>query len=535
MYRPRQPGQQSPEEAMVGRRPEIRGGSLLNARIAETTPGSLLSAARTSTPPPSKHSLQIHPSQASSSQTGNPSFLPGLASIGSLGIDDFIIWLRQGWLWIVAAIAMCVAAALVFALTATPRYVVYTDIIIDPANLNVVSDDVFTANPMRDSQIAEVENKMRVLTSRNVFARVIDDLNLTEDPIFTKPAPLAGLKALFGLHNETDGDNRNGIMRALSERITAHREERSFVVVLSVWSENPDQAIALSEATVAAFEEELFHSAANSVSRVAQSLAERLDELRGNVTEAERRVEEFRRANGLQSSNGELVSSQLSTELNRQVLELQQGLIQAQSRFNQMNSAIKQGRIVGASVFDSETMTSLRQQYNTLQQQIGAIELTYGPRHPRMVAILSERGTLETAMDREARRVLELGRADLARQQAAYDALRGKAEEEQANVFTDNAAQVQLRDLEREARSRATIYETYLARTQQITEREKIDTTNVRIISSPLPPTARAWPPRTILLLAAGIFAGLSLGIGLALSLGFWRFLRTPHNRQSYA
>lgn len=536
MYRPRQPEQaQPPESAAGGRRAELRGGSLLNARTpretaaapqprdawpAGHTPGSLLDAARAAAP-----------GRAQPSQSSGSSFFPGLPAITALGIDDFITWLRQGWLWIVAAIAMCVAAALVYALTATPRYVVYTDIIIDPANLNVVSDDVFMANPMRDAQMAEVESKMRVLISRNVLARVIDDLRLTEDPEFVKPDPLADIKALLGLGREDNDDHRLGAMRALSERVDAHREDRSFVVVLRVWSEDPQKAVALSQAIVAAFEEELFRSAADSVGRIAQNLTERLDELRRNVTDAERRVEEFRRANGLQSSNGELVSNQLSVELNTQVLETQQRLIQAQSRFNQMNSAIEQDRVAAAGVFDSDTMADLRQQYNALQQQIGSIDRTYGPRHPRMVAALSERTTLEAAMEREARRVLDLARTDLAREQAAYEALRGKAEEERSNVFSDNAAQVQLRDLEREARSRAMIYESYLSRTQQIAERENIDTTNVRIISQPVPPEARNWPPRTIFLLAIAVFAGLFLGIAAALGAGLWRYLRTPQDR----
>ncbi|MBE0692025.1 MAG: GumC family protein, partial [Aquamicrobium sp.] len=455
---------------------------------------------------------------------------PGLSALGALGFDDFFTWLRDGILLIVAAVAMCVAAALVYAFVATPRYTVYTDIVVDPSNLNVVSDDVFTTNPQRDAQLLEVESKLRVLTSRNVLARVIETLRLTEDPEFVKPDPLAFVKALFG-RAESDGDNRIAAMRALSERVEARREERSFVVVLKVWSEEPAKAVTISDAIVEAFEQELFHAAAESAGRVADNLKERLDELRENVTEAERRVEEFRRANGLQSSNGELVSNQLSTELNTQVLEAQQRLIQAQSRFTQMSTAIERGQAASASVFDSETMTSLREQSNTLQQQIGSIERTYGPRHPRMVSALSERATLEGAMGREARRILELARADLAREQAAFDALRGKADEERANVFSDNAAQVQLRDLEREARTRATIYETYLARTQQIAERQQIDATNVRVISRPVPPQARSWPPRTLLLLAAGVFAGLFLGMAAALGLGLWRYIRTPQRQ----
>ncbi len=447
-----------------------------------------------------------------------------------LGIDDFIGWLYAGWKWILAAIVLCTAAALVFAMTATHRYTVYTDIVVDPANLNVVNDDVFMTNPQRDAQLMEVESKLRVLTSRNVLARVIENLRLTQDEEFVKPDPLAPIKAMFGIRQE-EGDRNVAAMRALSERVEARREERSFVVVLAVWSENPARAVIISEAVVAAFEEELFRSAAESAGRVADNLTERLDELRENVTQAERRVEEFRRANGLQSANGELVSNQLSSELNTQVLEAQQRLIQAQSRFSQMSSAIERGQTASAAVFDSEAMTGLRTQRNTLQQQIGSIERTYGPQHPRMISVLSERRTLDEAMEREARRILELARAERAREQAAYDALRGKADEERANVFTDNAAQVQLRDLEREARSRATIYETYLARAQQVGERQQIDATNVRVISPPVPPQARSWPPRTLILLVAGAILGAMLGIGLAIALGLWRYLRSPGRR----
>ena len=533
MYRPRQPERADPPKGtVVGRSPDTRGGgSLLNVRAPsaagprpaaptrdERVPGSLLQAAAS----PAAETARLSPG------TGGFSPFPGLSALGALGFDDFFTWLRDGILLIVAAVAMCVAAALVYAFVATPRYTVYTDIVVDPSNLNVVSDDVFTTNPQRDAQLLEVESKLRVLTSRNVLARVIETLRLTEDPEFVKPDPLAFIKALFG-RAESDGDNRIAAMRALSERVEARREERSFVVVLKVWSEEPAKAVTISDAIVEAFEQELFHAAAESAGRVADNLKQRLDELRENVAEAERRVEEFRRANGLQSSNGELVSNQLSTELNTQVLEAQQRLIQAQSRFTQMSTAIERGQAASASVFDSETMTSLREQSNTLQQQIGSIERTYGPRHPRMVSALSERATLEGAMGREARRILELARADLAREQAAFDALRGKADEERANVFSDNAAQVQLRDLEREARTRATIYETYLARTQQIAERQQIDATNVRVISRPVPPQARSWPPRTLLLLAAGVFAGLFLGMAAALGLGLWRYIRTPH------
>ena len=79
---------------------------------------------------------------------------------------------------------------------------------------------------------------------------------------------------------------------------------------------------------------------------------------------------------------------------------------------------------------------------------------------------------------------------------------------------------MQLRDLQRDARAKAAIYETHLARAQQIGERQQIDTSNVRVISSPMPPKARSWPPRTLILLAAAVMLGLVLGI--AAGAGAW-------------
>jgi uncharacterized protein involved in exopolysaccharide biosynthesis len=452
-------------------------------------------------------------------------FFPQLHMLGRIGVDDILAWLRDGMRSIVVALVLCIVAAFAYAVTATPRYTVYTDIVVDPSNLNVVSDDVFTTNPQRDAQLLEVESKLRILTSRNVLQRVIGKLQLASDPEFVKPTLLDWLKALFTTQ-DGKASRELAAMRALSERVEARREERSFVVVLKVWSEEPAKAVTLSNAIVEAFEAELFQSAAESAGRVAQNLNARLAELRQNVTEAEKKVEDFRRANGLQSANGELVSNQLSSELNTQVLGAQQRFIQAETRYKQMSAAIADGQTASASVFESANMTNLRQQLNALQQQIGSMKRIYGERHPRLVAARSERATLEAAIKEEARRILERTKADFDREREELDALRGKADDEKSNVFTDNEAQVHLRDLERDARTKATIYETHLARAQQITERQQIDTTNIRVISRAIPPNSRSWPPRTAILLIGGAVLGLAIGATAALVLGLWRFVR---------
>lgn len=524
MYRPNEQGQRSRVGEQGHRR--VDTGSLLD--LVSPEEGANVSVAHQ--PDITDHRPSISTSPREEPLAFGGRLFPRLHELHRLGVDDVVAWMHRGMLWILAVVVIGISAAAFYGLTAAPRYTVYTDVVVDPSNLNVVSDDVFTTNPQRDAQLLEVESKLRVLTSRNVLARVVEKLDLEQDPEFVKPEILAPIKKLFGLAPAA-ADNRLAVMRGLEERVEARREERSFVVVMKVWTEDPEKSVILSNAIVEAFETELFQSAAESAGRVARGLNERLDELRRNVTEAEAKVEAFRRANGLLSNNGELVSTTLSGELNTQVLDAQQRFIQAESRYRQMSAAVAQGQTASASVFESETMNNLREQYNTVQQQVGSLQLTYGGKHPRLASAQTDQRTLEGALASEAHRILERARADFDREKAAFEELRKKADTEKSNAYSDNDAQVQLRDLERDARAKAMIYETHLTRAQQIAERQQIDTTNVRVISRAMPPNARSWPPRTLLLMIAGGALGLMIGVMSAFALGLWGYARSERPR----
>ncbi len=528
MYRPKEPETRQPDagQASPGRSPASLLDLIGHPRTeqgAETYRRLAVPETRGNTPEVDNATEEQAPDSRRASIQNRLN--AQLRSLRELGPADILLWLQQRLLLVIVATILGICAAVAYGLTATPRYTVYTDLIIDPQNLNVVSDDVFASNPQREAQLLEVESRLRVLTSRNVLRQVISDLDLTEDPEFVKPGLLEPLFRIFSPATSQQ-DRELGVLRQLGERVEARREERSFVVVLSVWSENPDKAVRLSESIVRAFEAELFESAATSAGRIAAGLNERLDELRAAVTAAEEKVEAFRRENDLQATAGELANSRISSLVDTQVVEAQQRLIQADARYTQMQAAVANDQAATAAVFESPAMTTLRASYNVLRQQIGSMERTYGSRHPRLIALRSEEAALENAITDEARRILQSARTDTEQAKAALEELRTTAEDGRTTVYGNNDAQVRLRELEREARAKATVYETFLARTTQITERQQIDTTNVRVISPAVPPQSKSWPPRTVLLAGAGAFVGAGLGIGLALVLGLMAHLQ---------
>ncbi|EUB97863.1 lipopolysaccharide biosynthesis protein [Rhizobium sp. CF080] len=448
-----------------------------------------------------------------------------LQSLTDIHFTDIIRWLRKGFLRIIAAAILGAVLALLYAAIASPRYTVSTEIIIDPSNLNLVSDDVFSANPQRDSQLLEVESKLRVLTSRNVLTKVINDLNLTQDPEFNRPGRLDGLRSLISSPSAPE-DKQLSVLRQLEKQISATRDDGSFVVVLSVWTGDAEKSIKLSNAIVSAFEGELFKSSSDSAGQLAIGLNSRLDELRRSVTEAEEKVEQFKRQNGLQSTAGELTSTRISGALDTQVLDAQQRLIQADTRYKQLQSAYADRRVANSAVFDSATMITLRASYSALQQQISSMTLVYGNRHPRLVALQSELASVDRAISEEAARLLQSAKTDVDQANSALQELRRKSDASRSTVFTENDAQVRLRELERDARSKAAVYETYLSRTHQISERQQIDTSNVRVISPPMPPQSKSWPPSSILLMIGGAFAGAIFGVLMALTFGLFGHMR---------
>lgn len=441
-------------------------------------------------------------------------------------------WLRNG---LVAIIALSVTGVLVggaYGVLSKPRYTVGTDILIDPANLQIVADDLYAAPGQVDSQLLSAGSKLRVLTSRNVLARVVSDLDLVNDTEFYDPRPSFSLSDLFGGGAAgTLTPPEIVALGALAQRITTTADEKSFVATLQVSAESTDKAILLSEGIVRAFQAELADAEADGASRAAAAIDDRLAELKAGVQAAEEKVEAYKRSNNLSASDGQLVSTQTMTQLNAQVVEAQSRVIAAEAAYNILVSAGPDASTSGTAA--SASLVALRDKASTLQQELDAQSMVYGPRHPTILALQAQVDAANGQMQAELDRVIGGARATLEEAKASLAALQNSAADLKGQVFTDNASQVALRELERDATSKTAIYESFLSRARQITEREQIDTTNVRVISTAVPPPARSWPPRTVVVMALGGFAGLALGMLLALVMGIVGDMRRAPARRN--
>ncbi len=444
-----------------------------------------------------------------------PQLQPLLASIT---VPVVIGWLLRFWHLVGALALLGALAGLAAGTLIKPRFTSYSDMLLDPSNLQVMADDLYARNIQGDAQLLDVESKMRVLTSNNVLASVVHALNLQDDPDLM--APGFSLGGLFS-SPQADEDRTTAAIRALGERVRVRREERSYVVTASVWAGNPERAAVLTDALVQAFLAELAKAEADGALSTSAALNERLNQLRDEAAAAETAVAAYRRNHGLQmGGDTQQLSAQSAVQLNTQIATAREALIAAQARYASLTGSTGES-LANAAAQESQVLVGLRAQYAATRQQVDSLAATLGPRHPSLATASSQLTSLQNEIDREIARVVQTAEADLMRAQTVLDQLNQAAAAQRDEVFVDDTAQVELRQLERTAASKVAIYEAYLTRAQEITQRSQLDTTNVRVISSAVPAVSRNYPPRTVILVAGGLFAGLVVGLGLAVLAGF--------------
>lgn len=448
---------------------------------------------------------------------------PAPAPVPPAGLFEDITPLRvMGWLFrlwpvVILCALLGVGAGIGAGIIIKPRFTAYSDMLVDPSNLQVVADDLFARNIQGEAQLLDVESKMRVITSTNVLARVVDMLRLDQDGDLLDPE--FPFLAFLSFGEGGVEDNRTAAIRALSERVRVGRQERSYVVTVSAWARSPERAALIADALVDAFRQELAQAEADGAAQAAGALNLMLSELGEQAAAAERAVADFRRANGLQISGGEQLSAQSAVQINTQIIAAREATIIAEANYRQLTAGTGEAR-ADAAAAQSSVIADLRAQYAAARQQADSLSVTLGPRHPNLEAARSQLTTLEAEIDREVARVVAAAAGELERARAVLAELTEAAQGQAGVVFTEDAIQVQLRQIERDAAAKVGIYEAYLVRAREITERRQLDTTNVRVISRAVPPNARSFPPRSVVLAGAGLFAGVMLGIGLAVTIG---------------
>jgi uncharacterized protein involved in exopolysaccharide biosynthesis len=425
-----------------------------------------------------------------------------------------------------AGVLAALLVAVILELVITPRYRATIQIFLAPADLRLIEKSVLPAAQASDANVMQVESETRVLTSDRVLRRVVRSEHLTDDSEFQLRSAW-GLDALIDSLRSTAAarpeqtktvDRELDALRLLQRKINAKRAERTYVVDVMVESSDPGKSARIANAIGAAYVDEQADARAEAARRATESLSARLNEQRERVRQAEEQVELYKAQHNIVGPVARPVDEQQLTELNNQLIVAQGRTAETKARYEQVlqlrRAGLDQGSIPEA--VQSSTLGLLRDQYGTIARQEANLAAELGPRHPSVIEARAQLSKAQQQIGDETARIAEASRIGYERALANENALASSLAILKQRAIDTGLASVKLRELEREAEASRVVYQSFLVRTREISEQERLDTANVRILADAEPPQGRSWPPRRMLMLPALLMLGLLGGIGLA-------------------
>ncbi|RTM06840.1 MAG: succinoglycan biosynthesis protein exop [Hyphomicrobiales bacterium] len=428
------------------------------------------------------------------------------------------------------------------ALSTPKKYEATTDVIVDPRDLKLTDRDLTQNVIASDATLAIVENQVRILTSGTVLNKVVTDLNLTNDPEFNGQGTggfglMSTLRSILSRQDAGAADEarkRALAVGKLYDSLDVERGGKTFVVSVSATTQNAEKSALIANTMVKAFKQISSDIQSNTAGRANDELTARLDELRKGVETAERQVEDFRATHDLVDAQGHLISDDQMLKLNEQLSVTRARTLELNARAASARSLNVNSVLSGTlpEEINSNMMSELRSQYAALKQEADRAQVKLGPRHPEIEALNAQLAGARERISAELQRIASSLQVDLKRSVQLEQDLSSRLAQAKVQSGDVNNNLVSLRELEREAAAKRSVYEQFLLRAKETGEQKDINTANISVISDAYAPLQAKGPSRAVMALA-GLFAGLFAGIGLGGLRGILASLRETADSRS--
>ncbi|MER9338180.1 Wzz/FepE/Etk N-terminal domain-containing protein [Mesorhizobium sp. M0293] len=445
-------------------------------------------------------------------------------------------------LLIVTTTMLGAALGISIALSTPKKYEATTELIVDPRDLKLTDRDLTQSVVASDATLAIVENQVRVLTSGTVLNKVVDKLNLVNDPEFNgQGGGLSVMSLIRSILSRNDGpggvdDARRRALAVgnLAESLSVERGGKTFVITVSATTQNGEKSALIANTMTDVFLQTFGQIQSDTAGRATDELTARLDELRKGVEAAERKVEDFRASHDLVDAQGHLISDDEMLKLNEQLSVARARTLELNARAASARSVDVNSVLTGTlpEEINSNTMSDLRSQYATLKQEADRAAIRFGPRHPELQALNAQLAGARDRIAAELRRIGSSLQVDLKRAVQLEQDLASRLAQLKVRSGDVNGDLVSMRELEREATAKRSVYEQYLLRAKETGEQKDINTANINVISKAFAPLEANGPSRVVVALA-GLLLGFASGIGLGAMRGAYESLRDTANSRS--
>jgi polysaccharide biosynthesis transport protein len=434
-------------------------------------------------------------------------------------IDVRGLWdvLSRRKFWIIGIAGACLLISLCVALIIPPRFVSQTTVFVDPRGLQVLAEDPSPSGTPADVTFAALDSQVQILTSAEVLQKVIDELDLSNDPEFSTDGELnkndpGVLPAQIGLQTWIT-------LRALRKHIDVRRPDRTFIIDLLVWtSTSPAKSMNIANAIVRAYLKAQVSNQTEIANRTAIALEDRVGELRNKLIQAEREIENYRIGNNLVGGQGHFLDERelanLTNQLSLQRIRTSELLSRMEVLKKRNDKALPIDTI--AEALQSPTLNDLRARYAEAKKAEADSLASLGPKHPAVITAQAQVAQVHDLIASELARIQQSLNTEYERSKSVENDLNQQIIAARKVSAADSPTIIRLRTLESDLASQRIVYEAMQRRSKEVREGAPIDRTIVRVISAATEQSATRIVSRGVIVLG-GLAVGLIVGAFMAM------------------
>ncbi|MFH1153943.1 MAG: GumC family protein [Pseudomonadota bacterium] len=441
------------------------------------------------------------------------------------------------------------SGAVLFAEIKTPVYEATATMIIDQE----ISSSPITGERVdygsHNSQTLTFNTHSKLITSRPVIKRVVQDLHLDSENRAEGQAS-DSMKASILMHIQTMAQtmgwgesqekarNRDiDLYDDIARKITVNQVRDTRLLKISVKDKDPEEASRIANSFAGQYIEFTLSNRSDSSQKNLEWIKTELYSLKTRLEEDEKKFLIFKEQNQIVTIQGkQKMFEQKITEFNNNYLETHNKRLELDAIIDELHQCSAQGKtLIGVrALVDTPLIASSYSKVLSLEIEYSKLNKIFKPRHPKLIQLQEElyesRQKLAIEIKNEAISLKAQRNVLLARETV----LKKSMSEFEKEALEISSRELEYLTLQRNVNASQKLYDALLERLKESDILKTSDASNLSIIEKAEAP---AYPvsPRMIRNLALGMVAGLFLGCLMAFVLDYLdQTVRTENDIEDY-
>ena len=252
----------------------------------------------------------------------------------------------------------------------------------------------------------------------------------------------------------------------------------------------------------------------DAAKRASTWLNERMQGLAQQVQSAEKAVAEYRTTHKIVETSTGAIDKQQVAELSAQLALSRARTVETRAKFEQAERTLSRGGNMAAvaEVLQSPVIASLRTQEAEVARREADLTSRYGPLYPQVVTVRAELADIHRGIKSKSDRIITNLKSEYEVAQKREQSLQESIDRLTGVATQNDEVRIRLRELERDAETTRSLYQSFLSRFKETREQTTLETSNSRVISQATAPVTPSSPRKSIYY-GLGLILGLVIGV----------------------